>query len=602
MVTEPRWVNAFPASELADIRVFVQGHQRIAVFRVRGAGDVEGDEADQILAVDDRCPHEGYPLSKGFVNGCVLTCRWHAFRFDLRSGQCLVGDEPVRSYPVRRVGAMIELDLAEPSAEALRARYRASLDGALERRRLGQMARDVVRLIDAGATPFDVAMIAVRFDAERAPSGTTHVPALAHDLLARLEVIRARHGAEGEVAALVQVLDLAAEASLSYPSRVRPAPATTAGSAMTVTFAALRAAVEAEEADLAEALVRTAIATGQPIAEWIRGLVSDHLLDIGHGFIFPPKVLALVERSPADADLVLGALVRRIAHGRREELVPEWSWVTRALNAARSPDEEGSRGNLGPYIRALLDGTRQALFETLEVVLASRDYDAIVDALVIAASVRVLRYDLQIETDPSVQEGWLDVTHGLTMASALRHYGAMDAGTRRRILYFASAFVHLRVGLDAPLDLRVLSKDEEHTLFAASASEPAFVSLPEVDALEQAQAALERREADRLVRLAEGLYIADRAGLVAMLEDWCLMRPAVRAIFATHQWKVLVCGDLESRYLAGSADPFVARAAHLPLIAAARFVGAPLTERAPLQAAHEAVRFVRDFRVPRRRT
>ncbi len=579
------WVDAFSATELVDVRVFVQGQRRIAVFRV----------GDEVLAIDDRCPHEGYPLSKGFVNGCVLTCRWHSFRFDLRSGKCLVGDEPVRSYPVRMMGTMIQLDLAEPDAKSMRARYSASLYGALERRRAGQMARDVVRLIDAGATPFDVAMIAVRFDAERSPYGTSHVPALAFDVLARLDGIRARHGAEGEVAALVQVLDLAAEASLSYPPRVRPAPSDA------VTFAALRGAVEAEDAEVAEALVRTAIATGAPIAEWIQVLVSDHLLDIGHGFIFPPKVLALVERSPEDADLVLGALVRRIAHGTREELVPEWSWVTRTLNAVKTPDEEGLRGSLGPYIRALLDGTRQELFDTLEVVLASRTFDAIVDALVIAASVRVLRYDLQIEVDPTVQEGWLDVTHALTMASALRHYGALDAATRRRILYFASAFVHERVGLDAPVDLRVLSRDEEHTLFAVSASEPAFVPLPEADALEQAQAALERRDADKLVQLAEGLYIADRAGLVALLEDWCLMRPAVRTIFGAHQWKTLICGDLGARHLAGSADPFVARAAHLPLIAAARFIGAPLTERSPLQAAHEALRFVRDFRVPRRR-
>ena len=364
------WVDAFSATELVDVRVFVQGQRRIAVFRV----------GDEVLAIDDRCPHEGYPLSKGFVNGCVLTCRWHSFRFDLRSGKRLVGDEPVRSYPVRMMGTMIQLDLAEPDAKSMRARY---------------------------------------------------------------------------------------SASLSYPPRVRPAPSDA------VTFAALRGAVEAEDAEVAEALVRTAIATGAPIAEWIQVLVSDHLLDIGHGFIFPPKVLALVERSPEDADLVLGALVRRIAHGTREELVPEWSWVTRTLNAVKTPDEEGLRGSLGPYIRALLDGTRQELFDTLEVVLASRTFDAIVDALVIAASVRVLRYDLQIEVDPTVQEGWLDVTHALTMASALRHYGALDAATRRRILYFASAFVHERVGLDAPVDLRVLSRDEEHTLFAVSASEPA---------------------------------------------------------------------------------------------------------------------------------
>jgi len=588
------WTPAFSLAELGvgGVRVFVHGPQRIAVFRL---------EDGSVTAIDDRCPHEGYPLSKGFVNGCVITCRWHSFRFDVHTGKCLVGDEPVRVYPVRMVADIIELDLSEPDVASTRKRLEASLWQGLERRRSGQVARDVVRLLDTGLTSADITMYAVRFDAERAPYGTSHVPALAHDILARLPALTSRHGVDGQVAALLQVLDLAAEASLSFPPRVRPEPRSL------TSFAELRACVEAEDAESAEALVRGAFADGiarATIEEWIRSLASDHLLDIGHGFIFPPKVFALMAQHDdvATNELVLGALVRRITLGTREELVPEWSWVTRALNANATPDEEGLRGNLGPLIRALLDGTRKEIFDALERVIASRPFDAVVDALVLAASMRLLRYDLHIEVDPTIQESWLDVTHALTLASALRDYATLDSATRRRVLFYAAAFIHTRAGLDAPVDLRVLTAEEERILFGVSASELALLPLTPPDVFEQVQQALGLRQADRLVRLAESLYISDRAALVAALEDWCLMRPATRSIFAAHQWKTLVCGDLESQHLAASADPFIARAAALPLLAAARFIGAPLTERAPLQAAHEALRFVRESRVPRRRT
>ena len=52
----------------------------------------------RLFAIANRCPHEGYPLSEGTLGpGCVLTCNWHNWKFDLASGAALVGRDPVRS-------------------------------------------------------------------------------------------------------------------------------------------------------------------------------------------------------------------------------------------------------------------------------------------------------------------------------------------------------------------------------------------------------------------------------------------------------------------------------------------------------------------------
>jgi nitrite reductase/ring-hydroxylating ferredoxin subunit len=40
----------------------------------------------QVHALDNRCPHLGFPLHKGSIRDGILTCHWHHARFDLKSG------------------------------------------------------------------------------------------------------------------------------------------------------------------------------------------------------------------------------------------------------------------------------------------------------------------------------------------------------------------------------------------------------------------------------------------------------------------------------------------------------------------------------------
>jgi len=58
------------------------------VIVVRGAHHTIGVFADgeQVYAVDNRCPHMGFPLDRGTVSNGILTCHWHQARFDLGSG------------------------------------------------------------------------------------------------------------------------------------------------------------------------------------------------------------------------------------------------------------------------------------------------------------------------------------------------------------------------------------------------------------------------------------------------------------------------------------------------------------------------------------
>jgi nitrite reductase (NADH) small subunit len=58
-------------------KAFVVGDREIGVFNVDGT----------FYAIENTCPHQGGPLAEGWVEGCVVTCPWHSWSFDVRTGE-----------------------------------------------------------------------------------------------------------------------------------------------------------------------------------------------------------------------------------------------------------------------------------------------------------------------------------------------------------------------------------------------------------------------------------------------------------------------------------------------------------------------------------
>lgn len=44
------------------------------------------DPPGKVVAFENRCPHYGAPLGRGKINGKIIVCPWHFFRFDLTTG------------------------------------------------------------------------------------------------------------------------------------------------------------------------------------------------------------------------------------------------------------------------------------------------------------------------------------------------------------------------------------------------------------------------------------------------------------------------------------------------------------------------------------
>jgi nitrite reductase/ring-hydroxylating ferredoxin subunit len=62
-------------------------------------------------ALDNNCPHNGGPLAKGAIDGPILECPWHRWRWDVTSGaNCWPGSAwRAARRPVRVVGDAIQL-------------------------------------------------------------------------------------------------------------------------------------------------------------------------------------------------------------------------------------------------------------------------------------------------------------------------------------------------------------------------------------------------------------------------------------------------------------------------------------------------------------
>ncbi|MCA9708936.1 MAG: Rieske 2Fe-2S domain-containing protein, partial [Myxococcales bacterium] len=577
------WIDVAAEAEVtAEHPVVVRrGRQQLVVMR---------DEDGGLHALDNRCPHEGYPLAQGQVRGCTLTCAWHNFKFDLRDGRCLKGDEAVAVYPLRVAEGRVLVDPRAAVDEGAVARGLERLREGLLERRLGQAAREVVRLLEHGVAPERLAVEAACFDAARAEWGSTHALAVAADVLPLLPHYPGARAA----LPLMQALDLASETNVRRP--VRPlAPPVDPGDDPSAAGQRLRAMVEDEQAEAAESLLRGALERGwgrDVLEPWLYAPCCDHFLSFGHPLIYQSKVFDLLDAAGwAHAATILPGHLWGIVHATREDTLPRWRAFVQRLDACaeRLP---GWRARAAPtgaaaqlpagaregWWRAFVHGDREAAFDAVvEALDAGHAPGALADVIAAAAAERLWRFDPRHHDDLTLQEGWLDVTHTMTFADAVHHaVGRYREPAGLRLLFQAMRFV-----------------ENARTLDASSPAEPAPAREPtSADRVAEAVAA---RDPDAAVALA-ARYLADHGpddALRAALADLPLRDLYTRPIIVAHAIKTGRVAFALAERLRGT--PWTER----PVLAFVRFAATPLRERGVAQLVYEAERLVVEGKVPR---
>jgi nitrite reductase (NADH) small subunit len=107
-----RWIDIGTLEDIPrrGARVVKTPQGCIAVFRT---------EADEVFALDDRCPHKGGPLSQGIVHDRAVTCPLHNWVIDLATGQARAPDAGrVATVPLRCEQGRLLLDVARLASRA----------------------------------------------------------------------------------------------------------------------------------------------------------------------------------------------------------------------------------------------------------------------------------------------------------------------------------------------------------------------------------------------------------------------------------------------------------------------------------------------------
>jgi nitrite reductase/ring-hydroxylating ferredoxin subunit len=368
----------------------------------------------RVFAVANRCPHEGYPLSEGTLGpACVLTCDWHNWKFDLASGETLVGRDPVRAYPVRVEDGEIAFDLAEPPAERQRERALAGLSAAIADDDRTRMAREAARLQRAGFDGRDALAHAIEAVSERLEGGMTHAHAAAADWLALAD--RAP-SADLRLAALLEPIGHLAWDTLGaerFPF---------AESRLDWDADAFVRAMEAEDEFSAQGFVRGALDDGLAYGDLRPALARAalaHYADFGHSAIYVLKAGQLIDRlGDRVTRPVLQALVRQLVYARREERLPEFRAYGPTL-VAWSADRD--RPIEAADLTVL---STPAILKRLSAS-SGRPTAELFDALMGAVAWTLLHFDTRLERAAgrviADNVSWLDFTHALTFANAAHH-------------------------------------------------------------------------------------------------------------------------------------------------------------------------------------
>lgn len=93
------WIKIFNSTDESNSilmesqpRLLIVRDKRICITRFNG----------KLLAVQDKCTHNGESLSKGSVNYLgEIVCPWHSYRFNLKTGASLQQSDDLECFPIR---------------------------------------------------------------------------------------------------------------------------------------------------------------------------------------------------------------------------------------------------------------------------------------------------------------------------------------------------------------------------------------------------------------------------------------------------------------------------------------------------------------------
>ncbi|MGB6594207.1 MAG: Rieske (2Fe-2S) protein [Candidatus Nitrosopolaris sp.] len=292
----------------------------------------------KVYAVDNRCPHMGFPLSQGTVKDSILTCHWHHARFDLNSGGTFdqwAGD--VRSFPVEiRNEDEVWVDVSSMPSRGVNC-YEMLLQNGLKQNIQLIIAKAVIAIFeenqignhsdDSGlAKEFCMGLdFGTHYKQSGWGQGLTILTCMMN-IMPYIDRADKPH-------ALYHGLCAVAQDCADMPPRFDVSPLPEPWPDLATLKRWFRQFIESRDTQAAERCIVTALRLGaniQQMADMLFAAATDHrFLDIGHILDFTNKALEAVdelewENNKSLVESVLTSLIRGYATAERMEESGSW--------------------------------------------------------------------------------------------------------------------------------------------------------------------------------------------------------------------------------------------------------------------------------------
>lgn len=311
-----QWIYAAEAAavrEKGSLLVHLEG-ETIALFA----------EGERIFAVDNRCPHMGFPLQKGTVGDCILTCHWHQARFDLASGGTFdPWADDVRAFPIELRGEEVWVDLAlQEDPRELQCRR---LRNGLERNLSLVLAKSAIALLHHAVPAVEPFRIGLEFGTANRQAGWGQGLTIMTCLMNLAPAL----DPDDRPLALYHGLSAMARDTAGSPPRfvIQPLPTTSADFSTLKRW--FRQFIEVRDSEGAERCIVTALRAGadhRRMAEMLFAAATDHrYIQIGHPLDFTNKAFEALDRAGWQySEPVLTSLVSGYAGASRMEESNSW--------------------------------------------------------------------------------------------------------------------------------------------------------------------------------------------------------------------------------------------------------------------------------------
>ena len=437
-----------------------------------------------VHAVDNRCPHMGFPLDRGTVRDGILTCHWHHARFDLHSGGTFdPWADDVRAYPVQVRDGQVFVDVA--TYDDPRDHQQKRLQVGLERDLSLVIGKAVLVLAGDSADAVEPFRDGLLFGARYRRGGWRQGLTMHTCFMNILPALRA----EDRPRALYHGLSAVASETFGAAPRFQLRPLPDAREDLQTLKRWFRRFIEVRDNEGAERCVVSAVRAGAgpaEMADMLFAAVTDHrYIDIGHPADFTNKAFEALEIAGWEhAETVLTSLVSGYAMAERMEEANSWrnpvdliSILETAFDELKGLELAQKNGN-GVWAQA----------QELTPVLHGDDAQAIADALLdalrggctaaqlakivtYAAALRIAQFHTSNEFSD-----WDTALHTFTFANAI------EQGLRR-----APSVELLRGVFDAAMSIYL---DRFLNIPAARLPQPGTMSITPDEALAQLPALL----------------------------------------------------------------------------------------------------------------